>query len=253
MAALRAAIGVRLALSFLMHARRHRTPAPADRRHAGLRLLGMCLTQSAFLLSLSAVLAVSIASSAARAADPVASPAASAADPAATPAGGPANPAAAAVAEPQSYRMDNYRSPVPLTLHGARVLTADEAADIWNKSGAVFIDVYPQAPKPANLPAGTFWRDPVHRSIEGAQWLPDVGYGGLPAAVEAYFRSGLERLSKGKRDTPLVFFCLKDCWMSWNAAKRAVEAGYTNVMWFRDGTDGWQELGYPLEKVDKMH
>jgi PQQ-dependent catabolism-associated CXXCW motif protein len=49
-----------------------------------------------------------------------------------------------------------------------------------------------------------------------------------------------------------VFFCLKDCWMSWNAAKRALEYGYANVMWFREGTDGWQELGYPLVEVKKL-
>jgi len=58
-------------------------------------------------------------------------------------------------------------------------------------------------------------------------------------------------LSKGKHDAPLVFFCLKNCWMSWNAAKRALEYGYSNVMWYRDGSDGWQELGYPLAEVKK--
>ena len=156
------------------------------------------------------------------------------------------------VPEPSGYRMEDFRTPVPATLKGARVLTADEAADIWNKNGAVFIDVYPQAPKPPNLPAGTFWREPAHRSIEGAQWLPNVGYGALSATMEEYFRLRLEALSKGKRDAPLVFFCLKDCWMSWNAAKRALEYGYGNVMWFRDGTDGWQELGYPLVDVKKL-
>ena len=129
--------------------------------------------------------------------------------------------------EPSGYRMEDFRTPVPATLHGARVLTDDEAADIWNKNGAVFIDVYPQAPKPPNLPAGTFWREPSHRSIEGAQWLPNVGYGALSATMDEHFRSRLERLSKGKRDAPLIFFCLKDCWMSWNAAKRALEYGYT--------------------------
>jgi PQQ-dependent catabolism-associated CXXCW motif protein len=154
--------------------------------------------------------------------------------------------------EPSAYRMEDFRSPVPLTLKGARVLDGDQAADLWNKNGAVFIDVYPQAPKPANLPAGTFWRDPVHRSIEGARWLPNVGYGALSPEMEQYFNARLTDLSKGKRDAPLVFFCLKDCWMSWNAAKRAIELGYTNVMWFRDGTDAWQELGYPLQKVDKL-
>ena len=132
--------------------------------------------------------------------------------------------AAEPVAEPQGYRMDNFRSPVPLTLKGAKALTGDEAADLWNASGAIFIDVYPQAPKPKNLPAGTFWRDPVHRSIEGAHWLPNVGYGALPDAVEAYFRSSLERLTKGDKAAPIVFFCLRDCWMSWNAAKRALAA-----------------------------
>jgi PQQ-dependent catabolism-associated CXXCW motif protein len=155
------------------------------------------------------------------------------------------------VAEPQGYRMDDFRSPVPATLRGAKVLTPDEAADLWNKNAAIFIDVYPQAPKPANLPAGTFWRDPVHRSIEGAHWLPNVGYGALSPAMQDYFVTRLERLTDGKRDAPVVFFCLKDCWMSWNAAKRAMELGYTNVMWFNEGTDGWQELGYPLIDVKK--
>jgi PQQ-dependent catabolism-associated CXXCW motif protein len=156
------------------------------------------------------------------------------------------------VAEPAGYRMEDFRTPVPATLKGARVLTADEAADLWNKNGALFIDVYPQAPKPPNLPAGTFWREPAHRSIEGAQWLPNVGYGALSATMEEYFRARLEALSKGKHDAPLIFFCLKDCWMSWNAAKRALEYGYGNIMWFRDGTDGWQELGYPLVDVKKL-
>jgi PQQ-dependent catabolism-associated CXXCW motif protein len=154
-------------------------------------------------------------------------------------------------AEPQGYRMDNYRSPVPATLKGAKVLTPDAAADLWNKNAATFIDVFPQAPKPANLPAGTFWRDPVHRSIEGAHWMPNVGYGALSDAMADYFATRLERLTGSKREAPLVFFCLRDCWMSWNAAKRAVALGYTNVMWFSDGTDGWQELGYPLIDVKK--
>lgn len=165
----------------------------------------------------------------------------------ADPDAGPAPP----VAEPDGYRMENFRSGVPATLRGARVLTGDEAADLWNTNGAVFVDVYPQAPKPPNLPAGTFWRDPIHRSIEGAHWLPNVGYGALSEEMDAYFRTRLEAVAKGRRDAPLVFFCLRDCWMSWNAAKRALELGYTSVMWFRDGTDAWQELGYPLVEVKK--
>ncbi|HWK38248.1 MAG TPA: PQQ-dependent catabolism-associated CXXCW motif protein [Hyphomicrobium sp.] len=168
------------------------------------------------------------------------------------PAPPPSSASSGPVEEPAGYRMEDFRTPVPATLRGARVLTNDDAADLWNRNGAAFIDVYPQAPKPPNLPAGTFWRDPVHRSIEGAVWMPNVGYGALSQEMEEYFRARLDAISHGKRDAPLVFFCLKDCWMSWNAAKRALEYGYTNVLWFPDGTDGWQELGYPLVAVKKL-
>lgn len=156
---------------------------------------------------------------------------------------------ATVVEEPSDYRMDDYRSPVPQTLAGARVLTAETAEELWRTHSAVFIDVYPKPPKPPNLPAGTFWRDPVHRTIDGAHWVPNVGYGALPDDIEAYFKRSLEKLSGGDRDRLLVIFCQKDCWMSWNAARRALSYGYRNIAWFRDGTDAWEELGYPLVKV----
>ena len=52
--------------------------------------------------------------------------------------------------------------------------------------------------------------------------------------------------TKGRRDAPVVFYCLANCWMSWNAAKRAASWGYTRVYWYRDGTDGWEAAGLPL-------
>ena len=147
------------------------------------------------------------------------------------------------VAEPADYRMNDYRAPVPKSLKGARVVDTEAAAALREKEGAIFIDVYPQAPKPAGLPANAIWRTPKHTSIEGAVWLPNVGYGTLAAAPEAYFKSNLERLTGGDTAKTVIFFCLRDCWMSWNAAKRAMSWGYTSVVWFPDGTDGWQELG----------
>jgi PQQ-dependent catabolism-associated CXXCW motif protein len=146
-------------------------------------------------------------------------------------------------AEPANYRTDAYRTPVPLTLKGATVISDAEAIKLWEAKSAVFIDVYPHAPKPPNLPAGTLWRETTHQSIEDAVWLPNVGYGVLSAANDAYFRRNLEALTHGDRAKRLVFFCLRDCWMSWNAAKRALSYGYSNVDWYRDGTDGWQEAG----------
>jgi rhodanese-related sulfurtransferase len=34
--------------------------------------------------------------------------------------------------------------------------------------------------------------------------------------------------------------------MSWNAAKRALSYGYTDVAWYPEGTDGWAFAGLPL-------
>ncbi|SFB12445.1 PQQ-dependent catabolism-associated CXXCW motif protein [Poseidonocella pacifica] len=157
--------------------------------------------------------------------------------------------ASAQAPEPDSYRMDEYRAPVPETLAGATVLTPTEAHDLWT-SGAAFVDVLPRAPKPANLPEGTIWREKPRHSIPGSVWLPNVGYGAIALETDAYFRSGLEAATKGDRDAPLVLFCLDECWMSWNAAKRALEYGYTSVYWLPEGTDGWSFEDYPTEVIE---
>lgn len=150
---------------------------------------------------------------------------------------------AAAVPEPTDYRMEDFRKPVPATLAGATVLANDAARTLWTGKTAVFIDVYPHAPKPANLPKETLWREPPHYSIEDAVWLPNVGYGVLSQATESYFKERLARITGGDKTKALVFFCLRDCWMSWNSAKRAMTYGYSSVNWYPDGTDGWQEIG----------
>ena len=159
-----------------------------------------------------------------------------------------ASPAAGAdaVAEPDGYRMQDYRAPVPATLKGARVLTTAQAAELWHAGGAVFVDVMPQPPKPANLPADTIWRDKPRRNIPNSVWLPDTGYGALAAATEDYLIKGLAQASGGDQTKLLVFYCQRDCWMSWNAGKRALALGYRNVAWFPDGSDGWQDAGLPL-------
>mgnify|MGYP003693971319 CR=1 FL=1 len=101
--------------------------------------------------------------------------------------------------EPDGYRTEDYRAPVPATLAGARVLTTAEAEAIWRAKAGVFIDVLPRAPKPQNLPEGTVWRDKPRLNIPGSVWLPDTGYGKLAAATEDYLRRGLVRASGGQQ------------------------------------------------------
>jgi PQQ-dependent catabolism-associated CXXCW motif protein len=152
------------------------------------------------------------------------------------------------VPEPNGYRTEDYRAPVPDTLAGARVLSTAEAEAIWRTKSGVFIDVLPRPPKPANLPAGTIWRDKPRFNIPGSIWLPDTGYGALAASMESYLRQGLLRASGDNRAALIVIYCQADCWMSWNAAKRTLSYGYSNVAWYPDGTDGWQRANLPTSE-----
>ena len=157
---------------------------------------------------------------------------------------------AAEIAEPPGYKLDDYRSPTPATLGGLRVVTPGAALTLWREGKALFIDVLPRPVKPSNLPEGTVWHDKPRPSIPRAVWLANVGYGKLAPEMDAYFRRNLETLTGGDRAKPLVFFCLANCWMSWNAAKRAREEyGYTAVTWFPEGTDGWPATDAPLVEV----
>lgn len=153
------------------------------------------------------------------------------------------------VAEPDSYRTENYRAPVPTTLAGARVLSTRDTEAIWREKSAAFIDVLPRPPKPKNLPPGTVWREQPRLDIPGSMWLPDTGYGVLAAATEDYLKRGLARASDGDLSRLLVFYCLEDCWMSWNAARRALTYGYRNVAWYADGIDGWSRANLPLQQT----
>lgn len=151
--------------------------------------------------------------------------------------------------EPPGYRMEAYRGHTPATLAGAGVVTTAQAEALWKSGTAVFVDVLPHPPKPANLPPGTLWLEKPRMDIPGSIWLPDTGYGALAPATKDYLRKGLARATKGDRARLVVIYCLADCWMSWNAAKRALTMGYPNIAWYPEGTDGWQAAGLPLQKA----
>lgn len=164
--------------------------------------------------------------------------------PAVTPPGG------TAPAEPDDYRNAEYRAPVPLTLQGAEAIETPRATELWRTKAAIFVDVMPQPPRPEGLPADTYYREPPRLSLPGATWLPDTGYGRLSAPLLAYLTAHLSRLTDGDKSRPIVFFCRDACWMSWNAARRATrELGYTQVLWYRTGTDGWTAAGGELVAV----
>ena len=152
--------------------------------------------------------------------------------------------------EPEGYRMDEYRAPTPATVAGGVVIQTDAAYALWKGGNAVWIDVLPAPRRPPNLPEAALWMPIPRYGIPGSLWLPDVGRGALGPELERSFRDHLEAATKGRRDTAVVFYCLADCWMSWNATKRAAEWGYTHLYWYRDGIDAWESAKLPVAKAD---
>ncbi len=164
------------------------------------------------------------------------------------------------VPEPAGYRLADYRAPVPASLAGARVVTTAElqaligppAVGASVAAAPLLIDVLPAPRPPANRPAGSIWRPKPRDDIPGSVWLPNVGYGELSAEFETWFRDNLARLTEGDRSRQMIFYCQANCWMSWNAAKRALAYGYANVVWYPPGTDGWQAAGLPLVAAEPV-
>ncbi len=152
-------------------------------------------------------------------------------------------------AAPEGYRQSNYDAPVPDEAPGA--LTVEDAAAyaLWHSGRVAFIDVMPNLPRPKSLPADAVWHGRSRQSVPGAIWLPDVGFGTLDAAAERQFEVGLTTATGGDIDAPVLFLCRADCWMSWNAAKRAAERGYTRVFWYADGSTGWTFWDWPTRRL----
>ncbi len=153
------------------------------------------------------------------------------------------------VEEPSGYRMEDYDAPVPETMTGAHTVNDEAAYALWLSGRITIIDVMPDLPRPANLPTSVLWTGRKRYSIPGAIWLAYAGFGELSAPETALFKADLEQLTGGDKTAPILFLCRADCWMSWNASKRAVSFGYQRVFWYRDGTTGWTFWDWPVKRL----
>ena len=80
-----------------------------------------------------------------------------------------------------------------------------------------------------------------------AAWLAQAG--SFDDAVQRQASQLFGQHTQGRKDTALVFYCLsRECWMSYNAALRAVHAGYKNVLWYRGGIEAWNFAGLPTQQ-----
>ena len=155
-------------------------------------------------------------------------------------------PAIAAVPEPNGFRMGQYRAAVPASVAGGSVVHAAALRELERLNKVVLIDVYPAPRRPPGMQPDAPWLPPAHRDLPGSLWWPDVGLGAIPPALDARFRRRLGEVVDGEPGKLLVFYCKADCWLSWNATKRAASYGF-KAGWFPEGADGWEASGLPVQ------
>lgn len=144
------------------------------------------------------------------------------------------------------FRTSRYRAPLPQSVSGSQRIFAADVPALIKEQRALLIDV--MAAEGAGFDPGTgAWRlSKLHDNIPGSVWLPDVGRGVLDARMDRFFRGALDRLTGGDRSRALIIYCQSDCWMSFNAIRRAVSYGYTQIYWLPEGIDGWRDWDGPV-------
>lgn len=172
---------------------------------------------------------------------------------AAVPAGSSIAADAASEFDPATgFRIARYRAPVPEDVPGAKRCFFDDVNKFVFDGRSILIDVMAAEGGGVDPVTGQWRIVKPRQNIPGSHWLPDVGKGTLEAGLEHYFQSKLEGLTGGDKSRTIVIYCLADCWMGWNAAKRAASYGYTAVHWYPEGTDGWRDWDGALAPAEPV-
>lgn len=130
---------------------------------------------------------------------------------------------------------DPMHGPTPTSIPGGQVITTKGLAALVQGRQAphILFDVLGQM---ETLP-----------NAVPAAWLAQPG--SFNDSVQQQVGEVLGQRTHGRKDVALVFYCLsRECWMSYNAALRAIHAGYTNVLWYRGGIEAWKSAGLPMQQ-----
>ena len=138
------------------------------------------------------------------------------------------------IAPIEELRRPPYSAPTPRSIPDGSVITTAELRDrLAGANPPVVIDV-----------AG----GEGHETLPGALWIPGAGRGdNFVDPVQAQFAALLGQVTAGDKGRGLVFLCVNaQCWLSYNAARRAIAAGFRQVYWYRGGYAAWRAAGLPL-------
>jgi rhodanese-related sulfurtransferase len=137
------------------------------------------------------------------------------------------------VAPSSQLKSGGLHGPTPTSIPGGRTITTADLVTLLRnpQSQALVFDVLGS---PQTLPNAI----PVVPASQG---------GDFQDQTQREFGQFLQQTTQGNRDRPMVFYCQStQCWMSYNAALRAIALGYTQVLWYRGGLEAWQQAGLPL-------
>ncbi len=119
--------------------------------------------------------------------------------------------------------------PTPTALPGGQVITTQNLARAMvNGERFILVDVLG-----------------ADRSLPNAWTFRNMSLSGsFQDQYQRQVTAWLAKVTQRNANFPIVVYCSDPmCWMSYNAALRAIAAGYRNVYWYRGGLRAWQMAG----------
>ncbi len=131
---------------------------------------------------------------------------------------------------PSNQLHEVMHGPTPTSIPGGQVITSDRLMMLYQQgqqSGLLVFDV---------LNGGT--QLPMAQNAIGA-----AQPGSFNDQTQQQFGQYLAQVTQGNKARPMVFYCQgPQCWMSYNAALRAIHMGYSQVYWYRGGIEAWGQM-----------
>lgn len=129
-------------------------------------------------------------------------------------------------------------APTPSSIPGGRLVTTREIVEMVRRTrGDRNI-----APRSFDILGG-------NERLPGALYAAPAGQAGsFDDNNQREFGQFLQGVMQGRKDLPMIFYCASSqCWLSYNAALRAINLGYTNVLWYRGGLEAWKQARLPID------
>ncbi len=128
--------------------------------------------------------------------------------------------------------------PTPNSIPGGRLVTTREIVDLVQRTQG-----------DRNTAPRSFDILGSPERLPGALLAVPAGQpGSFDDATQREFGQFLQGVMQGRKDLPMIFYCAStQCWMSYNAALRAIRLGYSKVLWYRGGVEAWKYARLPFQ------